>query len=203
MRGSGGSAARDRTTGFRLDRVPVPRSRIVSVVVIAALLAVVTALRWFYYGAGEAVALLYVVPIALGALRFGRRGGAAMAGFGITAFVVLEAVRGHGDLDMSGWAGPLLAMAIVGGLVGHLRSVADLQEADRRLQAQQIEELRDAQRSTAQASDSIVQKVAAARWMLESGLSEQAAVTLDNAVAEGIAEVSGALPPLPREATAP
>lgn len=203
MRGSGGSAARDRTTGFRLDRVPVPRSRLVSVVVIAALLAVVTALRWFYYGAGEAVALLYVVPIALGALRFGRRGGAAMAGFGITAFVVLEAVRGHGDLDMSGWAGPLLAMAIVGGLVGHLRSVADLQEADRRLQAQQIEELRDAQRSTAQASDSIVQKVAAARWMLESGLSEQAAVTLDNAVAEGIAEVSGALPPLPREATAP
>ncbi len=203
MRGSGRSAAGDRTTGLRLSRVPVPRSRLVSVAVIAVLLATVTALRWFYYGAGEAVALLYVVPIALGALRFGRRGGAVMAGFGITAFVVLEAVHGHGDLDMSGWVGPLLAMAIVGGLVGHLSSVADLQEADRRLQAQQIEELRDAQRSAAQAGDSIVQQVAAARWMLESGLSEEAFVTLDNAVAEGIAEVSGALPPLPREPTAP
>lgn len=170
-----------------------------SLAVIVGLLAAVTTLRWFYYGAGEAVALLYVVPIALGGLRFGRRGGAAVAAFGITAFVVLEAVRGHGDLDMSGWAAPLLAMALVGGLVGHLSSIAALQEADRRRQADQIEELRDAQRSAIQASDSIVQRVAAARWMLESGQSEEAVAALGIAVTEGIAEVSPALPPVPDE----
>ena len=81
--------------------------------VIAGLLAAVTVLRWFFDGAGEAVALLYVVPITLGALRFGRRGGIGVAGIGMTAFIVLEAVRARGDLDLTGWAGPLLVMVLI------------------------------------------------------------------------------------------
>lgn len=198
-----GSAARRQTTGSDPAPLPLLRSSGVSLGVLVVLLATVSTLRWFYYGAGEAVALLYVVPIALGALRFGRRGGVGVAGFGMTAFVVLEAIRGHGDLDVTGWVGPLLAMALIGCLVGHLSSLAALREADRRLQASQIEELRDVQCSAAQASDSIVQQVAAARWVLESGQSERAAAMLDEAVAEGITEVSGAPPPSPRKPMAP
>ena len=173
-----------------------PSSRLVAVGIIVGLLAAVTILRWFFDRASETVALLYVVPIALSALRFGRKGGITAAGFGVTAFVVLEAVRARGDIDVTGWVGPLLAMVLMGGLVGHLSEVAAQREADRRRQAQRIEELSDAQRRAVEASDSVVQQVAAARWMLEAGQSKEALAALGDAVTEGIARVHGRLDPL-------
>jgi hypothetical protein len=160
--------------------------------VIAGLLAAVTLLRWFFDRNGESVALLYVVPIALGALRFGRRGGIIVAGFGVVAFVVLEAVRARGDLDVSGWAGPLLAMTLIGALVGHLSEVAGHREAEQGLRTAQIGALRDAQRSAISTADSMVQQVAAARWMLEAGQPEEALAALGDAVAEGIARLTPA-----------
>jgi hypothetical protein len=167
--------------------------------VIAGLLGAVTVLRWFFDRAGEAVALLYVVPITLAALRFGRKGGAAVAGCGVIAFVVLETVRARGDLDLTGWVGPVLVMAIVGGLVGHLSELAGTREAERKLEAQRVEELRDAQRIAEAASDSIVQQVAAARWLLEAGQSQEALAALDDAVTEGIEHVRR-MSSAPREA---
>ncbi len=179
-----------------------PSSRLVAVGIIVGLLAAVTILRWFFDRASETVALLYVVPIALSALRFGRKGGITAAGFGVTAFVVLEAVRARGDIDVTGWVGPLLAMVLMGGLVGHLSEVAAQREADRRCQAQRIEELSDAQRRAIEASDSVVQQVAAARWMLEAGQSQEALAALGDAVADGIARVHGRLDPLLAEQSA-
>ncbi len=190
MQGVGEQAARVWRAGWDLARHHAPRSRLVAFGVIVGLIAAVTILRWFFDRAGESVALLYVLPIALGALRFGRKGGITVAGCGIAAFIVLEAVRAKGDLDMTGWVGPLLAMALVGGLVGHLSEVAALRESDHRLQAQRIEELRAAQREADAASDSIVQQVAAARWMLEAGQNQEALAALGDAVAKGIARVS-------------
>jgi hypothetical protein len=172
--------------------------------VIVGLLAAVTVLRWFFDRSGEAVALLYVVPITLGALRFRRRGGLGVAGFGMIAFIVLEAVRARGDLDVTGWAGPLLVMVLIGGVVGHLSESAARREADQRVQAQRsrrLEELCDAQRSAIEASDSIVQQVAAARWMLEAGQSNEALAALDETLAEGIAKVSRTLPSMARPVT--
>lgn len=199
MAGATGWVARLSIAGWDVARRYAPRSRRVALGVIAGLLAAVTVLRWFFDGAGQAVALLYVIPITLGALRFGRRGGVAVAGCGVTAFIVLEAVHARGDLDLTGWAGPLLVMVLVGGLVGHLNELAAQREADQRLEAQrsrQLEVLCDAQRSAIEASDSIVQKVAAARWLLEAGRSSEALAALGDTAAAGIAQVSCALAPL-------
>lgn len=174
------------SAGWGFSRRHAPRSGALALGVIVGLLAAVTVLRWFVDGAGQAVALLYVVPIALGALRFGRRGGLAVAGFGIVAFVALESVRARGDVDVTGWVSPILAMALVGGLVGHLSE-----------QSKRLEELCDAQHAAIEAGDSIVQQVAAARWMLEAGRSGEALATLGDTVAEGIANLSCTLPPPP------
>ena len=201
MRAGRGRAARLWSGAWGLSDRHAPRSSVVAVGVIVGLMAAVSVLRWFVDGAGQAAALLYVVPIALSALRFGRRGGAAAAGCGIAAFVVLELVRARGDVDVTGWVGPLLAMALMGGLVGHLSESAARHEAARRIQQRHLDELRRARRSMLEASDSIVQRVAAVRWMLQAGKSEDALAALDATVAEGIAEVSSALPPLPSEAS--
>ncbi len=197
-----GWAARLWKGGLDLSRRYAPRSRAVALGVIVGLLVAVTVLRWFVDGAGQTAALLYVVPIALSALRFGRRGGLAAAGFGITAFAVMETVRARGDVDVTGWVGPLLAMALVGGLVGHLGESVAGREAAYRLQARRLEELRDSRDAVIEASDSIVQQVAAARWMLEAGESEEALAALNATLAEGLAQVSSTLPPRSRGPTA-
>ena len=190
------SAQRGRRLAVRpcAGRVVSPHgaigSRLAAIGVIFGLFAVVTILRWHFDRAGEAVALLYLVPITVGALRFGRRGGILAAGFSLTAFIVLEAFRARGDVDVTGWAGPLLAMALIGGLVGHLREAAAFRDLDRKRQALEIEKLCDAQREAATASDSIVQQVAAARWMLEAGRSQEALAALGDAVAQGIGGTS-------------
>jgi len=178
-----------------------PRTPAVALGVIVGLMGAVTVLRWFVDGAGQAAALLYVVPIALSALRFGRRGGVAAAGFGITAFVVLEIFRSHGYVDATGWVGPLLAMALLGGLVGYLSEAAARLEAAHRLQAWHLDELRDAQYAASEANDSMVQQVVAARWMLEAGKIQEALAALNATVAEGIAQVSCTLPPLSPQGT--
>lgn len=192
MRGAREQIGRVWSASTNLSRRHALGSPRAAAAVIAGLLAAVTLLRWFFDRNGESVALLYVVPIALGALRFGRRGGIIVAGFGVVAFVVLEAVRARGDLDVSGWAGPLLAMTLIGALVGHLSEVAGHREAEQGLRTAQIGALRDAQRSAISTADSMVQQVAAARWMLEAGQPEEALAALGDAVAEGIARLTPA-----------
>ena len=199
MRDRRGWAARSWGAGWALSRRYAPRSRSVALVVVVALLTAVTVLRWFVDGAGQAAVLLYVVPIALSALRFGRRGGLGAAGFGIVAFIVLETVRAQGDVDATGWAGPLLAMALLGGLVGHLSAVAARAEGAGRLQDHQLDELRDARHAAIEAGDSLVQHVVAARWMLEAGRGDEALIVLNATVAHGMGHLSAALPPLADE----
>lgn len=199
MRDRRGWAARSWSAGWALSRRYEPRSRSVALIMVVALLTAVTVLRWFVDGAGQAAALLYVVPIALSALRFGRRGGLGAAGFGIIAFVVLETVRAKGDVDVIGWVGPLLAMALMGGLVGHLSAAAARAERARRLQDHQLDELREARHAAVEAGDSLVQHVVAARWMLEAGRNDEALVALDATVAQGMGHLSAALPGSPDE----
>jgi hypothetical protein len=173
-----------------------PSSPATALGVIVCLTATVTILRWFVDGAGQAAALLYVLPIALGALRFGRRGGLGAAGFGIGAFIVLELVRARGDVDVTGWIAPLLAMALMGGLVGHLSESGARNDEARRLLAQHLDELRRARHAALEAGDSIVQRVAGARWMLEVGRSQEALEALNATLTDGITRVSGKLPAL-------
>jgi hypothetical protein len=192
MPGGQGWAASSWNAGWALSQRFAPRSRSAAVAVVVVLLAGVTVLRWFVDSAGQAAALLYVVPIALAALHFGRRGGLGAAAFGIIGFVVLETVRARGDVDMIGWVGPLLAMALMGGLVGNLSEAAARAEDARRLQDRRLEQLRDAQHAALEAGDSFVQHVAAARWMLEAGRSAEALVALNATVARGMDHVGAA-----------
>lgn len=183
------------TRGWGLSQRYAPRSRSVALVVVVVLMAGVTVLRWYVDGAGQSVALLYVVPIALCALRFGRRGGIGSALVGIVAFAVLEVARSRGDADVTGWVAPILAMALMGGLVGSLSESAARHDAARRDQARQLRELWAAHGVALEAGDSVVQRVAAARWLLEAGHVKEALDALDAAVIAGIADVSHVLPP--------
>lgn len=194
MHGGRGRAGGLWRRAWSLPRRHAPKSPVVAAGVIVVLMIAVTVLRWFLDGAAQAAAVLYVVPISLSALRFGRRGGAIAAGCGMTAFIVLELVRATGDLDVTGFVGPPLAMALMGGLVGYLSEAAAHNEAVRSLQERHLAELRQARTAVLEMSDSMVQHVAAARWMLEVGKSQDALAELDATVAEGIAEVSSALP---------
>lgn len=187
--------------GCGLARRYAPRSAVVAAVVLAGSMVAVTVLRWFFDGAGEVAALLYVVPIALGALRFGRRGGLVTAGFGVVGFVVMELVHARGDIDVTGWMGPLMAMVLMGGLVSHLSESVARHEAARALQARRLEELLHARYAATEASDALVQSVAAACWMLEAGRTEEVLALLNVTVADGIARLRGTFPPLPPEQT--
>lgn len=173
-----------------------PRSSGMAVAVLAGLMVAVTASRWFVERAGEAVALLYVVPIALAGLRFGRRGGLLTTGVGAAAFAGLELARARGDIDVTGWVAPLLAMTLMGGLVGQLSDTIATSQAAVRRQADRLEELDEARRATVRAGDSLVQQVAAARWMLEAGNGQGALAALEATVTEGISELSSSLSPL-------
>lgn len=164
--------------------------------VLGGLMVAVTASRWFVDWAGEAVALLYVVPIALAGLRFGRRGGLLTTGVGAAAFAGLELARARGDMDVTGWVAPLLAMTLMGGLVGQLSDTTTTTLAAVRLQADRLEELDDARRATVRAGNSLVQQVVATRWMLEAGNGQGAFAALEATVTEGISELSSSLSPL-------
>lgn len=165
-------------------------------VVIGALFVAVTALRWQLDGAGESVALLYVVPIGAAAMWFGRRGGSVTAGIGVVAFVLLAAVRGRGDLDATGWVAPVLAMGLVGGLVGYLADLAANRAELGSIEAEQrrhLEQVCDTQHAALVAGDSVVQRVAAARWLLEVGRHDEAKEVLGTSVADGVASLSRGL----------
>ncbi len=167
-----------------------------SLVAIVALFAAITVLRWFIDGSGQAVAMLYVLPIALCGFWFGRRGGLVAAAVGATAFAVLAVIHGRGDLDFTGWAGPVIAMVLVGGLVGYLADLADRREQVNRLQAERnraLEVIRDEQLAALSVSDSIVQQIAAVRWMLESGKTDEAIDVLASTLATGMTQLSRGL----------
>ncbi len=195
MVGEWGRAVRLWTAGWNLSRRYAPKAPATALAVVAVLMVAVTVLRWYVDGAGQSAALLYVVPIALSAMRFGRRGGLVSAGIAMAAFVVLELVRSKGDVDLTGWVAPLLAMALMGGLVGSLSEAAARNDAARRLHLRDFEAAERARLADLETSDSIVQRVAAARWMLEVGRSEDALRALEATVSDGIDHLGRRLPP--------
>ncbi len=164
----------------------------------AALFVAVTVLRWFVDRSGQAAALLYVVPIALLALAWGRRAGLVAAAAGSALFAVFALARGQGDLDVTGWLDPLLTMLLVGGVLGDRaqraaeKEIAARAEHERR---QAVELLCSNQQEALEVTDHLLQGVAAAKWMMETGNTEQALQVLTLAVGDSMARLSGALPP--------
>ncbi len=141
------------------------------VVVLCSFVAVFT----LHLIVGDAAAtVLYVLPVALAALAFGLLVG-TIAGF-VAVWLIVAGVLVTGEsLPFVAWFSHVVPLLLLGTLAGA--------SADRIRQARQVErfaiEVALLQREAAEVNDSVVQGIAAARWMLDSGQVERAIEVLD------------------------
>jgi len=168
-----------------------------AVVVAVGLFVVVSLLEWFNDGSGQAIAVLYVLPIALMAVTRGERGGLAGATVGFVLFAVFEIVHSSGDIDATGWGVRAVAMFLLGGLLGRAtdRTLASeqmvLEEQRKRCQ---LEEENRRYAEAVEINDSLIQEMVAAKWMVEQGQTDQAAEMLSATIATGERMVVELLP---------
>ena len=118
--------------------------------------------------------ILYVLPVALAALGFGLFVG-TVAGL-VAVWLIVAGVLVTGEsLPFIAWFSHVMPLLLLGSLAGA--------SADRIRQARQAErfatEVALLQREAAEVNDSVVQGIAAARWLLDSGQVERAAEVLD------------------------
>ena len=168
-----------------------------AVLIAGALFVGVTLARFFTDGSGEAVDILYSLPVALLAMSFGLSGGLVGAAVGFSLFAIVELTDGVGDIDATGWIARATGLLLLGMLLGR---ATDQIKADqlRTLAAQeQRRHLQDTARRQAEAleiSDSILQHLAAAKWMLEQGRDKEAIDILTSTMATGEHMVADMLP---------
>jgi glucose-6-phosphate-specific signal transduction histidine kinase len=165
--------------------------------VLVVLFAAVLAARWLPGSGPHAVTALYVFPVALMALTWGLRGGIAGAILA-TALMVVSEVIGRGTLEALGWVSQVSAVALLGVLLGAAQDrtrAHRCQELARRDAEAALE--REVERSTASAeiSDSLIQGMVGAKWMLELGRPDEATVMLEETIERAQRVVSGMLGP--------
>ncbi len=165
--------------------------------VAGGLYALVTVLESVDTDAADAIALLYMLPIALIAVSFGLRGGLAAAAVGYACFSVFAVTDSTGYLGADGWATRAGAMFLLGGLLGRA--------ADQSARANNLALENQRERLLLQAqnrryangielSDTVLQHVAAAKWMIDAGNPEEASRLLSTAMEQGQRIVSDLLP---------
>ena len=141
---------------------------------VAGSFVAVAALRLASEEEADAIAVLYVVPVGLVALRYGFRAGMAAAAL---AFLLFAAWAAWDDADISaaGYISRAVAYAVA---AGGLSAVARrLWRHERRLQARQIH-------------DEIVQGLVVARYSAEAGQIDECVRALDKTLAASQAIVS-------------
>jgi len=161
------------------------------------LFAVVTALQPIEDSSGEAICILYVLPIALLAVAFGRRGGWIGATVGVVLFGLFAVFHNTGDLDAVGWLTRATAMFLLGGLLGHASDRTRASEQQRLAEQRRRVELEAAdvrQREAMEMNDSIIQGMVAAKWMAEQGRTEEAIGALSATIDKGERLVAALLP---------
>ena len=129
----------------------------------------VLGLRFAVDAVFEPISLLFCLPIALLAVAFGLRVGllAGIAGVALLAgWVLIEGVR----LSPLGWATRVVPLLLLGALLG------DAADRLRRSEEHRVhlEAAAQRHRDAAELNDSIVQRMVAAKWALESGHYERA-----------------------------
>ena len=168
-----------------------------AIVIAVGLFVAVSVLAWFNDGSGQAIAVLYVLPIALLAVTLGQRGGLTGATAGFALFAVLEVEHSSGDIDVTGWVVRAVAMFLLGGLLGRATDQtaasgrAALAEAQRRCQ---VEEENHRYAEALEINDSLIQQIVVAKWMVEQGQPKPASELLTEAIARGERMVAGLLP---------
>lgn len=145
-------------------------------------------------GERDAATALFVLPVALLAVTFGRRGGFG-AGIGAAAAVLLWGAHARDFRPGPDWA-VVVALTALGVLLGE--AVEDLVASERAARVTEANRWRaeQATRKLAEAADvndKIVQTIAVAKWALESGETAQAIQMLDHAVGSGQLLVSSLL----------
>ena len=151
-----------------------------AVAVASALFVAIFALRLHIGDERDAISLLYVLPIALFAIGFGRRAG-IIAGSVAVGLLVTWALLRSVPLTPLGWLSRVVPLSLIGVLIGSA--------SDRMRAAEVAERHADAlallQRDGAEINDSIVQSLAVAKWAIESGDAERARAILDDTIVTG------------------
>ena len=150
-----------------------------TVSVIAALFGAVLGLRLLEWTSPDAYSMFYVLPVALAAAAFGERGGVA-ASLVAVVLMVVTAWAGSESPDAVGWATQVVPIALLGVLLGRATDRARVVEAERR----RLEVAGLLHRQAIEINDSIVQRMAAAKWSLEAGQTDAGLEKLTVAVAE-------------------
>lgn len=142
---------------------------------VAGVLALgITALRWSVSGVQDSVSMLYVLPVALLAISFGFRAG-LLAGAGALGLLIAWVVASGESLTPLGWLSRATPLLLLGSLVGAAAErIRDANRLERR-----AFEVAWLQREAAEINDSVLQGMAAAKWMLESGQVDEGIELLD------------------------
>lgn len=160
-----------------------------AVAVVVALFAGVLATRLLAGdAAGDAAGLLYVLPVALAAVAFGRRAG-LVAGLVGVALVVVWAVARDADISWLGWVSRVVPLLLLGTLLGDATERLEAAERQRR----ELEAAAQRHRDAAEISDSLIQGMTAARWALEAERHDVALTRLEDTIAQGQRLVSDLL----------
>lgn len=151
-----------------------------AVTVSVVLFVGIIVLRWTVGDAEDAISMLYVLPVALLALTFGRRTG-VVAGVLAVSLLALWVVTAGETLSAWGWLSRTTPLLLLGLLVGDAADrIREAAEGERRAAA-----VRMLQREAAEINDRVLQQMAAAKWMLEAGRTDDGidilATTMDTA----------------------
>ena len=133
-----------------------------------ALFAVISTLQWLIAGVTDSVCMLYVLPVALLAISFGVRVGLGAGVLAVALFAMWLLTTGE-SLNALGWLSRVTPLLLIGALVGI--ATERIREADR-VEREAIE-VAVLQREAAEINDTVVQELAVAKWLLESGHVEQ------------------------------
>jgi hypothetical protein len=140
-----------------------------TVAVATLLYAGVFALRMVEDAVEAPITLLFCLPIALLAVAFGLRVGLGAGVLGVSLLAVWVMVDSV-SLSALGWATRVVPLVLLGGLLGDAADRLRRSEAARF----RLEAAAQRHRDAAEINDSIVQRVAAAKWALEAGRPERA-----------------------------
>lgn len=143
-------------------------------------------LRYSTANPADVVSALYVFPIALLAMTFGRRLGLAA---GLVAIALLCAWVAMNDVDLSvaGWVSRLTPLLGVGMVLGDAADKLSDAAEERRRHEIAVQRHRQA----VEINDSLIQGMAAAKWSIEAGRTESGLGTLKETIRLGHELVSG------------
>jgi hypothetical protein len=180
------------------DWMPWYRSHPRAAILIAAgLFAAVSLVQFLVNGNGEAVDILYSLPVALLAVTFGLTGGLVGAAVGFSCFAAMELTDGVGDIDATGWIARVAGLLLLGVLLGRAtdqiaasqQHMVEIQEKRR-----QVEERARRQAQALEISDSILQHLMVAKWMIEQDKGHEAIDILSSTMESGQRMVAEMLP---------